>query len=206
MVTYRAFPKAAKNYNDTPEVIMRPRFSTQNLTKMALLTTMICISAYIIIPLPFTPITLTAQTLIVNLIALLLSPGQAVFSISVYLLLGLIGLPVFSGGMGGPAKLFGPTGGYLLAYLFAVALMSWLKGRSYHFIRYSAVTILVGMPVIYFFGSLYMKWLTGMDWMGVLTAAVFPFIPLDLFKCLAAAMIARPVQAALSRSAHSHTG
>lgn len=125
---------------------MKQTFTTQELTKMALLTTMICISAYIVIPLPFTPVTLTAQTLVVNLICPAFNPGQAVFSIVIYLLLGLIGLPVFSGGMGGPAKLFGPTGGYLLAYLVAVALMSWLKGKRYHFIRYSAVTILVGMP------------------------------------------------------------
>lgn len=183
---------------------MKQKFTTQELTKMALLTTMICISAYIIIPLPFTPISLTAQTLVVNLIALLLTPGQAVFSITVYILLGLIGLPVFSGGMGGPAKLFGPTGGYLLAYLIAVALMSWLKGKRYSLVRYSAVTIFVGMPVIYLLGSLYMMFLTGMDWMGVLTAAVLPFVPLDIFKCFAAALIAKPVQAALSKSAYHH--
>ncbi len=185
---------------------MKQKFTTQELTKMALLTTMICVSAYITIPLPFTPVALTAQTLVVNLIALLLAPGQAVFSIGIYLLLGLIGLPVFSGGMGGPAKLFGPSGGYLLSYLLAVALMSWLKGKKYSFARYSAVTILVGMPVIYFFGSIYMKILTGMDWVGVLTAAVLPFIPLDLFKCFAAALIAKPVQAALSKSAYGQAG
>lgn len=184
---------------------MKQKYTTQELTKMALLTTMVCISAYIIIPLPFTPISLTAQTLVVNLIALLLTPGQAVFSIAVYILLGLIGLPVFSGGMGGPAKLFGPTGGYLLAYLIAVWLMSRLKGRKYSLIRYSAVTILVGMPIIYLLGSLYMMYLTGMDWMSVLTAAVLPFVPLDIFKCFAAALIARPVQVALAGSAYHHT-
>lgn len=179
---------------------MKQTFTTQDLTKMALLTTMVCVSAYIIIPLPFTPVSVTAQSLVVNLIALLLTPSQAVCTIGIYLLLGLIGLPVFSGGIGGPAKLFGPTGGYLLAYLIAVALMSRLKGRHYHVVRYSAVTILVGMPIIYLLGSLYMRFLTGMDWAGVLSAAVLPFIPLDIFKCFAAVLIARPVQIALARS------
>lgn len=183
---------------------MKQKFTTQELTKMALLTTMICISAYIIIPLPFSPVSLTAQTLIVNLIALLLSPGQAAFSIGIYLLLGLVGLPVFSGGMGGPAKLFGPTGGYLLSYLIAVVLISWLKGKKYNFIRYSSVTILVGMPIIYLLGSIYMRILTGMDWTGVLSAAVLPFIPLDFFKCICAALIAKPVQVALARNAYGH--
>lgn len=180
---------------------MKQTFTTQELTKMALLTTMICISAYIVIPLPFSPISLTAQTLIVNLIALLLTPRQAACSIGIYLLLGLVGLPVFSGGMGGPAKLFGPTGGFLLAWPLSVALMSWLKGKKYNFVRYSTVTVLVGMTIPYLLGSIYMKFLTGMDWMGVLTATVLPFIPLDIFKCFAAALIAKPVQAALARTA-----
>ena len=56
---------------------MNQKFNTVELTKMALLTALICVSAYIVIPLPFTPASLTAQTLVVNLIALLLTPRQA---------------------------------------------------------------------------------------------------------------------------------
>lgn len=177
---------------------MNQKFSTPELTKMALLTALICVSAYIIIPLPFTAASLTAQTLVVNLIALLLTPRQAVFTIMVYMLLGLSGLPVFSGGMGGPGKLFGPTGGYIMSWLLAAALMSWLKGTHYSFKRYCLVTMLVGMPVIYILGSAYMKFITGMDWAATFTAAVLPFIPLDLFKCAAAALIAKPVQVSLA--------
>ena len=93
----------------------KSRFNTLELTKMGLLTALICVSAYIVIPLPFSPASLTAQTLVVNLIALLLTPRQAAFTIIVYIFLGLTGLPVFSGGVGGPGKLFGPTGGYIMA-------------------------------------------------------------------------------------------
>lgn len=67
----------------------KQNFSTLELTKMALLTALICVSAYIVIPLPFSPASLTAQTLVVNLIALLLTPRQAAFTIVVYMLLGL---------------------------------------------------------------------------------------------------------------------
>ena len=95
----------------------KSRFNTLELTKMGLLTALICVSAYIVIPLPFSPASLTAQTLVVNLIALLLPPRQAAFTIIVYIFLGLTGLPVFSGGVGGPGKLFGPTGGYIMACL-----------------------------------------------------------------------------------------
>ena len=127
----------------------KSRFNTLELTKMGLLTALICVSAYIVIPLPFSPASLTAQTLVVNLIALLLTPRQAAFTIIVYIFLGLTGLPVFSGGVGGPGKLFGPTGGYIMAWLIAVVLMSRLKGQRYSFGRYFLVTVCIGMPVIY---------------------------------------------------------
>lgn len=178
----------------------KPAFSTIELTKMALLTALICVSAYIVIPLPFSPASLTAQTLVVNLIALLLTPRQSAFTIVIYMLLGLAGLPVFTGGTAGPGKLFGPTGGYIMSWVAAVALMSWLKGKHYSFRRYCLVTILVGMPVIYLAGSAYMKFITGMDWISTFTVAVLPFLPLDLFKCVAAALIAKPVQVSLSRA------
>ena len=165
----------------------KSRFNTLELTKMGLLTALICVSAYIVIPLPFSPASLTAQTLVVNLIALLLTPRQAAFTIIVYIFLGLTGLPVFSGGVGGPGKLFGPTGGYIMAWLIAVVLMSRLKGQRYSFGRY-------------FLGSAYMKFVTGMDWISTFTVAVLPFIPLDLFKCAAAALIAKPVQESLLRA------
>ena len=179
---------------------MNQKFNTVELTKMALLTALICVSAYIVIPLPFTPASLTAQTLVVNLIALLLTPRQAAFTMVVYILLGLTGLPVFSGAMGGPGKLFGQTGGYIMSWIPAVILKTWLKGKHYSFKRYCLVTILVGMPVIYLIGSAYMKFITGMDWAATFTAAVIPFIPLDIFKCFAAALIAKPVQISLSNA------
>ena len=69
----------------------KSRFNTLELTKMGLLTALICVSAYIVIPLPFSPASLTAQTLVVNLIALLLTPRQAAFTIIVYIFLGLTG-------------------------------------------------------------------------------------------------------------------
>ena len=178
----------------------KSRFNTLELTKMGLLTALICVSAYIVIPLPFSPASLTAQTLVVNLIALLLTPRQAAFTIIVYIFLGLTGLPVFSGGVGGPGKLFGPTGGYIMAWLIAVVLMSRLKGQRYSFGRYFLVTVCIGMPVIYVLGSAYMKFVTGMDWISTFTVAVLPFIPLDLFKCAAAVLIAKPVQESLLRA------
>ena len=113
----------------------------------------------------------------------------------VYILLGLTGLPVFSGGMGGPGKLFGPTGGYIWAYVAAVFLMSWFKGKEYNFRRYSLAAVAIGIPVIYIGGVLQLKGITGMPWEAAIMSGVVPFIPLDIVKSLCAAALARPLLA-----------
>lgn len=175
------------------------KFSLQQMTMIAFLAALLSASAFIVIPLPFSPVALTAQTLVVNLIGFVLGPLEALTVICIYILLGLCGVPVFSGGMGGPAKLFGPTGGYIMAWLVAVVVISLLKGKKYHFVRYSLVAVMVAFVIIYGGGTAYFKFQAGVSWQAALTAAVYPFIPLDMVKCIAAAAIAKPVQRAVGQ-------
>ena len=111
---------------------------TKELTKAAVLAALLALSAYISIPLGFTPVVLTLQTLLVNLIAMMLRPRTSFLAVLVYTLAGLAGVPVFSGGAGGPAKLFGPTGGYIMAFLAAAPAMSLTKGM---FLKLSLIHI-----------------------------------------------------------------
>lgn len=178
---------------------MSSKDKTMEMTRLALLIAMNCVSAYMIIPLPFSLSPLALQTMIVNLVAFLLTPKQAIITMFVYILIGLIGVPVFTGGTAGPAKMFGPTGGYIWGFMIAAGLIAWLKGRSYSFKRYAAVSICVGIPVIYLFGALQLKFLTQMNWEAVLLTGVLPFIPMDIVKCLAAAVIARPLYRIFNR-------
>lgn len=168
--------------------------STRELTKISLLVAMNCVSAYIIIPLPFSMSPLALQTLVVNMVALLLTPRQAFLTMLVYLLLGLAGVPVFTGGTAGPGKLFGPTGGYIWAFLPAVAVMAWAKGKEYDFWRYILVTTLIGMPMIYFFGLLQLMYLTGMNWWQAVVMGVLPFVIGDVAKAVCAAFLAQKVR------------
>lgn len=166
---------------------------TAVLTRLALLIAMNCISAYLIIPIPFSQSPLALQTLVVNLVAFLLPPKQAFIVMAAYIFLGLIGVPVFTGGSAGPGKIFGPTGGYILGFAVAATLIAWLKGKTYSFKRFSVVSIVVGIPVIYIIGAIQLQLLTGMPWEAVFFSGVLPFIPLDIVKCLGAAALARPV-------------
>lgn len=190
---------------------MNKHFTAKNITKMALLTALLCVSAYITVPMG--SIMLTLQTLIVNLIAFLLTPAEAFLTILVYTLLGFCGLPVFSGGAGGPAKLFGPTGGYILGFLTAVPLISFLKLRftsavsslfknirpvTARIVGFALSGIIIGMPIYFFLCAAYMSLILDKTWIQSFTIAVLPFIPLDIVKCVLAAIIAMPIERALS--------
>ena len=166
---------------------------TAEMTKMALMVAMNCVSAYIIIPLPFSLSPLALQTLIVNLTGYVLNAKQAFMTMLVYLLVGLAGVPVFTGGSAGPGKLFGPTGGYIIGFLFTAVFLAYFKGEKYNFKRYALLGCVIGIPLIYVFGVGQLKLITGMPWDKAILAGALPFIPLDIVKCLAAAVIAGPI-------------
>lgn len=178
---------------------MKSKLSVYQITTIALLTALMCASAFISIPLPFTDVPLTAQTLMVNLIGMILGPVEALLTMVVYVLLGLCGLPVFSGGVGGPAKLFGPTGGYIFSWIIAVVVISLLKGKKYNFIRYTIVSVAVGFVIIYGLGTLYFMFNMHMGLQPALTMCVYPYIPLDIAKCVIAALLAKPIQDLLKK-------
>lgn len=174
-------------------MIIQERTKTKDLTKMTLLIALLCVSSYIIIPLPFSLVSITAQTIMINLISFLLKPKQTFTVITVYLFIGLIGIPVFAGGGSGPASLFGPAGGYLFSFLLAAPTISFLKGHSFSIKKCLILSILVGMPIIYLIGATYMKILTNLTFKATIYSAVLPFIPLDILKCFLAAFLAKAI-------------
>lgn len=157
---------------------------------MSICIAIICVSAYISFPLPFTPTMITAQTIAINLVALILTPKQSFLVVLLYIFLGAFGLPVFSGGTGGFGKLFGPTGGFIIGFLVIAPLISYLKGKNNSFKRYLFVTIFVGMIVLYAVGAVYMSIVQKISIIAALSVAVFPFIFGDILKCFLSSFIA----------------
>ena len=171
-------------------------FSTAQLTKMAMMIAFVSAMSYVRIPLPFSEAAITGQTLAVNMIALLLTPKEAFVTMCCYWLLGLVGAPVF-GGMAGPGKLFGPGGGYFMAFMLAVVLIGLCRGKQYKLSRYIVVTVLVGIFVIDAMGFVWLKFVTGISWKSAFVAGVVAFVPLDIGKCVLASIIVKPLQRAL---------
>ena len=175
----------------------------KELTKMSICIAIICISAYISFPLPFTPAMVTAQTIIINLIALILTPKQSLIVVLLYILLGTFGLPVFSGGASGFGKLFGPTGGFIIGFLIIAPIMSYLKGNKNDFKRYLTITIFVGMPILYIFGATFMSIVLKTSLMHALMLSVVPFIFGDIFKCFVGSYLAVKLNNVLSKTEKS---
>jgi biotin transport system substrate-specific component len=145
-------------------------------------------ASQIAIPLPFTPVPITLQPMLVVLAGLWLGPTAAVASMVLYLAAGAAGLPVFTPlGAPGVARFLGPTGGYLIAYPVA-ALVAGLVGRRVQSLggRWLAATL--GMAVIYLGGIAQLTILDG-SIVRAIALGVTPFAALDLVKAFVAAAI-----------------
>lgn len=152
------------------------------------------IGAAIEVRLPGTPVPVTLQSLFVSLSGVLLGPALGAASQALYLLVGALGAPVFSGGDAGVAHLFSPSGGYLLAFPAAAAVTARLAGRVPA--RWSVgsamrlwFAILIGTAVIFAGGAAQLALLTGNSAQAV-ELGVLPFIAGDLLKVTAALLIA----------------
>jgi len=144
--------------------------------------------AYIIIPMPPVPITL--QTLFLNLAGALLGGRLGALSQVVYVLLGVIGLPVFAGGKAGMGVLLGPTGGYLIGFIVAAYVVGKLieikKNPGFIWNLFSMVA---GMIVIYVFGVIQLSFIARLSINKSILVGVLPFLIGDGLKIIAAALI-----------------
>lgn len=143
--------------------------------------------AFIALPVPLSPIPLVVQNLFVVLAGLLLGPLGGGSAIVIFICLGALGFPVFSGGRGGLAHIAGPTGGYIAGYLVA-AILAGSIARKRGLLR-SALGAAVGFAVILALGVLRLKLLKNVDWEKALAVGVLPFLPGDAIKAVIAALV-----------------
>ena len=176
------------------------RFSVRRMALCAVLAAVMCVIAPISIPIG--PISITGGTLVIYLAVYLLGGAWGTASVLVYLLLGFVGLPVFSGYMGGAARLLGPTGGYLVGYLpmalLAGALIQWglrrFGGRTVSALMVALLAMVLGTAVLYAFGTAWYCVQAGVDLGKALAVCVAPFIPFDLLKMVVALVVGIPVR------------
>lgn len=162
-------------------------FSTQSLVTMAMFAAVLCVSAYLSIPLP-NGTHITLLNFITTLIVLVFPLGQAVLIILAWLLLGCVGVPVFAGGSAGIGYLVSPIGGYNIAFLVTAILVPLLCGKKYNRIRTTAAA-LFSVILVDLMGTLQMMILSDMTFLKAFIAGFLPFIVLDIVKAVTAAQL-----------------
>lgn len=162
---------------------------TYILAMVAVMTAVTCVLAPMSIAIGAVPITLT--NLVVYFSLYLLGWKRGSLSVLAYILIGMMGLPVFSGFSGGLGKLAGPTGGYILGFLAIAVVAGWVIDHTNSRVLHLGGMVL-GTAVCYALGTAWYCFLTHNSLQAALWTCVIPFIPFDLAK-MAAAMVVGPV-------------
>ena len=175
--------------------------STATQLKMMVYTSLfvalIAIGALIAIPIGPVPIVL--QNMVVLLAGILLGPAWGLACVAIYLLIGLVGLPVFAGGTAGIGKLFGPTGGYLLGYLPAVLVTGGISKALGNRLSADVIAMVMGSVMVYAAGVPWLKMATGMTFERAMVVGMAPFVIGDVVKIAAAAAIAKALRPVIQR-------
>jgi biotin transport system substrate-specific component len=175
----------------------RPYFWMRTVGVVLIGSALVALAAHIALPLYFTPVPLSLAPFAVLVLGLLLTPSLAAATLCAYLAQGALGLPVFTPSPlapGGLAHLFGPTGGYLLAYPFAAALASFLWRRTGRGFPAALVSAAAASLAILACGALWLVALTHVSFLTAASLAILPFLPGDALKVVAAAALAVAVR------------
>ena len=184
---------------------------TKEIVLCGLSIALMAVSAWITVP--FGPIPFTLQTLAIMFVLFALTPKCALISIAGYLVLGAIGLPVFSSFKGGPAALLGPTGGFITGFLIAGGIALLAGSALKHFSLFTgeskksffgthiktgvlATNIAMGvvfLAVLYVFGWFQLMIVGNLTPEAAFAAAVAPFVLIDVIKMIAAILLTQAI-------------
>ena len=162
----------------------------RNVALVVIRALFIYLTARVAIPIPGTPIPVTGQTFGVLLVGGSLGLRRGFAAVSLYVLLGVIGLPFFAEGKGGLAVILGASGGYLLGFIAAGALVGRLAELGWDRKFVGALgAMVVGSVVLYAIALPWLKVVTGMTWQETIDQGLMPFILGDAIKIVLAAAL-----------------
>ena len=165
------------------------KIRTKQMVLIALMTAVTCVLGPLSIPLPFSPVPISLTNFAIFLAIFVLGMKSGTISFIIYLLLGAVGVPVFSSFRGGLQVLAGPTGGYLIGFIFLALIMGFALE---HFDRKLVPTIIgmiIGMVVCYAFGTVWIAKLLSLSFKEGLMMGVIPYLAGDVAKIIIAAIV-----------------
>ena len=172
---------------------MTKTITIKKMAIVSLMTAILCILSPISVPVFISPVPISLGVLAIYLTAYVLEPVEALISVVIFLLLGVFGLPVFSGYSGGIGKVLGPTGGYIIGFLFTVYTSSVFihlkKGIAFDIIG-----------ICYFLGTMWFSLQQGKGFIASLLLCVVPFLIGDAIKIAIAAIIGPEISKRLNKA------
>lgn len=163
------------------------KMSVKTIAVIGVLTAVTCILAPLSIPIGEVPISLT--NLVIYFGLYILGTRRETISYIVYLLIGLVGVPVFASFTAGPAKLFGPTGGYLIGFIPMALIAGIFIEKSGRKFLFGMIGMIIGTAVCYALGTVWFVFVMKTPVQAALAACVYPFIVFDVIKMAIAALI-----------------
>ena len=176
------------------------KITTQQMALVAIMTALTCILAPFSLPIGPVPISLT--NLVIYFSLYLLGWKLGTLSYVIYLLIGLVGVPVFSGFSAGPAKLFGPTGGYLIGFIPMAIIAGIVIDKYTEKWLLCLLAMIVGTIVCYALGTAWLAYEAEMTFQAALMAGVIPFIIGDIAKMIVAIIVAPMIKNPLVKAGY----
>lgn len=171
---------------------------TKSMVICAVFSAILCIFCVLTVPIGAVPVSLA--TFAVMLTAIILGPKKSSISVIIYILLGSVGLPVFSGFRGGFQVLVGPTGGYIWSYIFMALLIGGVTEKCVNSKPIALVGCIFGTVICYIFGTVQFVLVQNTSFISALSVCVLPFIPFDIIKAVLAVFIGAAVKSRLRKA------
>lgn len=151
---------------------------------VSLITAIMCVLGPFTIMLPISPVPFSIVSFMMYLSAYILGMKKSVISCILYIFIGAIGLPVFSSFTGGIGKILGPTGGYIVGYIFMTMVCGWIIEKWTQNYIMHIIGMILGTVVCYLIGTIWLSIQAGINVYAALAAGVLPFIVGDAIKIL----------------------
>lgn len=165
------------------------KIKTKQMVLIALMTAVTCVLGPLSIPLPFSPVPISLTNFAIFLAIFVLGMENGTISFIIYLLLGAVGVPVFSSFRGGLQVLAGPTGGYLIGFIFLALIMGFALDHFDRKLLPTIIGMIIGMVVCYAFGTVWLAKLLSLSFKEGLMMGVIPYLPGDAAKIIIAAIV-----------------
>lgn len=164
----------------------KKKFKTVDIVYIGLFAALIAVCAWISIPMT---VSFTLQTCAVCLTAGLLGWKRGTLTVIIYILLGMIGLPVFTGFKSGIAAVTGPTGGYIVGFIFTALIVGFAADKLGKKLWMNVIFMAIGILVCYLFGTIWFMIAYKVTFASALTTCVVPFLIPDAVKIAVAAVL-----------------